>query len=320
MLPAGLEILAVPAFALGIILLYKGSDILVSGTVKTAAQLGVSALIVSVLLVGFGTSSPEFAISAGAAVQQNPDISLGNIIGSCIANLMLVLGIAAIIKPIKIKKGIVRRELPILLGATVVLLIWSFFGLLDEYHIIGGITFLIMFAAFVAFFIHCAHKERDNNKKHESGKTGKNIMFIILGIIGVVAGAELLIISSVTIATILDISPFIIALSMVAVGTSLPELVVSAVASRKGESDIAIGNVLGSNVFNILLILGFAALFIPLKAIASLDHILILLLITIIMVPICITKRGISRVEGVIMLAIYAVFMWYIFTGYTLFA
>ena len=320
MLPSGLELLAIPAFIGGVFLLYKGSDILVSGTVKTAAQLGVSALIISVLLVGFGTSAPEFAISVGAAAQQNSAISLGNIIGSCIANLLLVLGIAAIIKPIKVKKGIIKREMPIMLGATVVLLVWSYFGLLDEpYNQIGGISFLIMFAAFVGFFIHCAHKERDNDKKIDTGKTSKNIAFIILGIAGVVIGAELLIISSVTIATILEISPFIIAVSMVAVGTSLPELVVSAMAAYKGESDVAVGNVLGSNVFNILLILGFAALFIPLNAIASFDHILIMLLVTIILVPICFTKRGISRPEGVMMLAGYGAFIWYIFVGHTFF-
>ena len=319
MLPSGLELLAIPIFIGGVFLLYKGSDILVSGTVKTAAQLGVSALIISVLLVGFGTSSPEFAISVGAAAQQNSAISLGNIIGSCIANLLLVLGIAAIIKPIKVQKGIIKREMPIMLGATVVLLVWSYFGLLDTHHIIGGITFLIMFAAFVAFFIYCARKERDNDKKIDTGKTSKNIAFILLGIVGVVIGAELLIVSSVTIATILEISPFVIALSMVAIGTSLPELVVSAMASRKGEADVAIGNVLGSNVFNILLILGFAALFIELNAKGSLDHTIILLLVTLIVIPIFYTKRGISRLEGVFMLGIYGAFIWYIFVGHTFF-
>jgi cation:H+ antiporter len=320
MLPSGLELLAIPAFIGGVLLLYKGSDILVDGTVKTAAQLGVSALIISVLLVGFGTSSPEFAISVGAAAQNNSDISLGNIIGSCVANLLLVLGIAAIIKPIKVKKGIIKREVPIMMGATVVLLIWSYFSLLDDYHLIGGITFLIMFAAFVLFFVHCARKERDNNKKYDPGKTGKNIMFIILGIAGVVVGAWLLIESSVTIAELLGIPAFIIALSIVAIGTSLPELVVSAMASYKGESDIAVGNVLGSNVFNILLILGFAALFIPLNATESLDHTIILLLVTLVMVPICCTKRGISRVEGIFMLVIYSVFIWYIFWGHEIIA
>ena len=312
----GLELLAIPAFIGGVLLLYKGSDILVDGTVKTATQLGVSALIISVLFVGFGTSAPEFAISVGAAAQNkvtSADISLGNIIGSCIANLLLVLGIASIIKPIKIKGGIIKREIPIMIGATIILFIWSYFGLLDvHYHIIGGISFLILFALFIGFFIYCAKKERSINKKYKKGKTWKNIIFIILGISAVIFGAYLLIESAVTIAYILSIPTFIIAISMVAVGTSLPELVVSAMAAYKGESDVAVGNVLGSNVFNILLILGFAALFIPLNAIKSLDSILILLGISLLIVPICFTQNIISRKEGLLMLVIYIVFIWYL--------
>jgi cation:H+ antiporter len=313
MFPTGLEILAIPAFIGGVILLYKGSDILVDGTVKTAAQLGVTALIISVLLVGFGTSSPEFAISIGAAIQGNSDISLGNIIGSCIANLLLVLGISSIIRPIKIQRCIIQRELPIMLGATAVLLFATVFCLLDECHILGGILFLILFVAFVWFFIQCAKSERDVDKKYDAGKTSKNLILIFLGIIGVIIGAWLLIESSVTIAWLLGVPEFIIAMSMVAIGTSLPELVVSAVAAYKGHSDIAIGNVLGSNVFNILLILGFAALFIPLNAIASLNHIFILLAVTLVMVPILWSGYTISRKEGIVMLVIYGVFIWYIF-------
>ena len=165
MMPVGLELLAIPIFLIGVILLWKGSDVLVDGTSKTAAQLGISTLIISVILVGFGTSAPEFAISVGAAVQNNPDssagISLGNIIGSCVANLLLVLGISAIIRPIKIKKGIMKREVPIMLGVTIVLLVVSVFGLLDGYHHIGGIFFLILFAVFILYFVRCARKERD---------------------------------------------------------------------------------------------------------------------------------------------------------------
>jgi cation:H+ antiporter len=321
MFPCGLEILAIPAFILGIILLYKGSDILVDGTVKTAAQLGISALIISVLLVGFGTSSPEFAISVGAAAQNNPDsasISLGNIIGSCVANILLVLGISAIIRPIKIKTGIIKREAPILLAATIILFVFSYFSLLDDYHIIGGILFLIFFAIFVYFFICCAKKEREILRTYEKGKTRRNILFIMLGIIGVVVGAWLLIESSVTIAGLLGVPTFFIAISMVAVGTSLPELVVSAMAAYKDESDIAVGNVLGSNVFNILLILGAAALFIPLAAVSSVDHMLILLGVTLFMFPILITGHKISRLEGVIMLIFYGIFIWYSFIGRSL--
>lgn len=312
-------ILALPAFIIGVILLWKGSDILVDGTSKTAAQLGISALIISVILVGFGTSAPEFAISVGAAYQNNSEISLGNIIGSCVANLLLVLGVASIIRPIKIKKSIIKREVPIMLGATVILLGASFFGLLDKYHLIGGIIFLIFFVLFVYYFVRCAKKERDNSNKYNKGKTIKNILFIFLGIIGVIAGAWLLIESAVVIADFLGIPTFIIAVSIVAVGTSVPELVVSSMAAYKKESDIAIGNVLGSNVFNILMILGVAALFIPLKADIpqSIAHLLILLAVTLMMFPILYTGHSISRKEGVFMLAIYSVFMWYTFFGYT---
>lgn len=306
-------ILALPAFILAVILLYKGSDILVDGTSRTAAHLGVSSLIISVILVGFGTSSPEFAISVGAAIQNNSDISLGNIIGSCVANLLLVLGIASVVKPIKIKKGIIRREMPIMLGATFILLISSILGLLDEFHYFGGVLFLILFAAFVFYFIRCAKKERDNNKQINTGKTTKNILFMVLGIVGVVAGAWLLIDSSIAIADFLGIPTFIIALSMVAVGTSIPELVVSTMAAYKNESDIAVGNVLGSNVFNILLILGFAALFIPLKATESITHLGILLGINLLMFPILYSGVSISRREGVLMLILYSIFIWYIF-------
>ena len=320
MIPEGLEILALPVLIIGVLLLWKGSDILVDGTSKTAVHLGISALIVSVILVGFGTSAPEFAISVGAAAQNNSDISLGNIIGSCVANLMLVLGVAAIIRPIKIKKGIMKREFPIMLGATIVLLVSSFLGLLDSYRWIGGVLFLVLFASFVGYFVICARKERDSRKKIDTGKTSKNLFFIVLGIIGVIAGALLLIESAVTIAEVLQINPFIIAISMVAIGTSVPELMVSSMASYKKESDIAIGNVLGSNVFNIFLILGFAALFIPLKAIDFLPHLWILLAVSLVMFPILYTGNIISRKEGAFMLIIYSIFIWYSFLGYTLFS
>ena len=181
--------LALPAFIIGVVFLYKGSDILVDGTSKTAIRLGISSLIISVILVGFGTSAPEFAISVGADVQNEADISIGNIIGSCIANLLLVLGISAIIRPISVNKSIFKREMLIMLGATILLFVSSFFGLLDKYHLIGGVVFVILFASFILYFIKCAKKERDNNKKNNQGSIQKNILFIILGITGVVAGA-----------------------------------------------------------------------------------------------------------------------------------
>jgi cation:H+ antiporter len=313
--------IAIPAFIIGVVLLWKGSDALVDGTSKTAVQLGISSLIISVVVVGFGTSAPEFAVSIGAAINNNSDISFGNIIGSCVANLLLVLGLSACIRPIKIKPRIVRREYLLVCGATFILLLSSYLGLLDSYRIFGGFIFLILFVAFITYFIICAKKERDKKKKMDRGKTQKNIILMILGIIGVIIGAWLIITSSIIIAEFLGISTFIIALSMVAVGTSIPELVVSSMAAYKQKSDIAVGNVLGSNVFNILLILGFAALFIPLNANTSESILLlwILLIITISIFPILYTKNIISRKQGIFMLSIYFVFIWYIFFGYTLF-
>lgn len=314
-------ILALPAFVIGIILLWKGSDVLVDGTSKTAVQFGISSLLISVIIVGFGTSAPEFAVSIGAAIQNNSDISLGNIIGSCVANLLLVLGVSAFVKPIKIKPSIVRREYLLVLGATIILLIFSYLDLLDTHRLIGGVFFIILFTAFIVYFIICAKNERNNKNKIDVDKTQKNLILMIIGIVGVIIGAWLLINSSITIAKYLGISQFIIALSIVAIGTSIPELVVSSMATYRQESDIAVGNVLGSNVFNILLILGFAAFFIPLKAniLESYTHLWILFAVTLVMFPILYTRNSISRKEGVFMLAIYAVFIWYIFFGYNLF-
>ncbi len=311
MLSIGLAILA---FIVGIIFLYKCSDILVDGTSKTAAQLGISSLIISVIVVAFGTSAPEFAISVSAAFQSHADISMGNIIGSCVANLLLVLGVSAIIRPIKVKKTIIKREMPIIIGVTIVLLLSSFFGLLDTHRLIGGAIFLVLFAVFIVYFIRCAKKERNNDvEKYESGKTLKNIIFIILGIAGVVVGALLLIESALSIADFFGIPEMIIALSMVAVGTSLPELVVSAMAAYKNESDIAVGNVIGSNVFNIFLILGASALLIPLNAVNSIGNLLILMVVTLVMFPVLYTGHVISRKEGVFLLVLYLFFICYIF-------
>jgi len=311
MLSIGLAILA---FIVGVIFLYKCSDILVDGTSKTAAQLGISSLIISVIVVAFGTSAPEFAISVGAAFQSHADISMRNIIGSCIANLLLVIGVIAIIRPIKVKKTIIKREMPIIIGVTIILLLSSFFGLLDTHHLIGGVIFLVLFAVFIVYFIQCAKKERNNDvEKYESGKTLKNIIFIILGITGVVVGAWLLIESALSIADFFGIPEMIIALSMVAVGTSLPELVVSAMAAYKNESDIAVGNVIGSNVFNIFLILGASALLIPLNAVNSIFNLLILMVVTLVMFPILYTGHVISRKEGAFLLTLYLFFICYIF-------
>ena len=305
--------LAVLGFFAGVFVLYQSSDALVKGTSNTAAYLGVSPLIISLLIVAFGTSAPEFSVSVGAAVQGEAEISLGNIIGSCVANLLLVVGFSAFIKPITISRGIIRREMPILSAATLTLILFSFFGLFDEHHLIGGLSFLFFFFLFVFYFYRCAKKERVTPTLFDADETKKNIFFIIAGIIGVIFGAWLLIESSKSIAIFMGIPTFVIAISLVAVGTSLPELVVSTVAAYRKESDISIGNVLGSNVFNIFFILGVSAVFSPLDAKLSLPSLLFLTLITLLMFPIIYTGYKISRGEGLFLLGAYTVFIWYVY-------
>lgn len=311
MLSIGLAILA---FTIGVLLLFKGSDVLVKGTSKTAAQLGVSSLIISVIVVAFGTSAPEFAISVGAAFQGLADISLGNIVGSCIANLLLVLGVSALIRPVKLNKTIIKREMPIVVVATIVLILFSYFNLLDSFRVLGGLIFLILFVIFVVYFYRCAKHERIKKfEEYTANSNLKNIFLIFLGITGVILGAWFLIESALTIAKYLGIPEMIIALSMVAIGTSLPELVVSAMASFKGESDIAVGNVLGSNVFNIFLILGTSALLIPLDAMESITNLTILVAVTIIVFPMLYSGKVISRIEGIFLLLFYSIFIIFIY-------
>lgn len=297
-------------FIAGIGLLYKCSDILVEGTSKVALRIGISSLIISLTIVAYGTSAPEFATSALASYRAHSSLSLGNILGSCLANLLLVLGISAVIKPLSVNLGIVKRELPILLVSTVLLLMLSIRGNLDA---LSGLVMLCAFAIYLVFFMEMAKKERKRRIKFiESNRDGmlKYVLFIIFGLIGVVVGAQLLVDSAVYLANILGVPEFLIAISMIAVGTSLPELAVSATASLKGESDISIGNLIGSNVFNILLILGVCSfisiIHIDLKSMLSE---LFLLFVTLIMFPIFYTKRKVSRAEGALLLAIYAVYL-----------
>jgi len=297
-------------FAAGIGLLYKCSDILVEGTSKVALRMGVSSLIISLTIVAYGTSAPEFATSALASYKAHSSLSLGNVLGSCLANLLLVLGISAVMRPISVNLGIVKRELPILLVSTILLLLLSIRGNLD---MLSGLVMLCAFALYLIFFIRMAKKERERKVKFiGNNRNGmlKYVLFIIFGLIGVVVGAQLLVDSAVYFANIFGVPEFLIAISMIAVGTSLPELAVSATASLKGESDISLGNLIGSNVFNILLILGvcscISAIHIDLKSILSE---LFLLAVTIAMFPIFYTKGRVSRAEGALLLVVYAVYL-----------
>jgi cation:H+ antiporter len=304
---------AIPLFIIGLILLTKGSDILVDGTTKTALYFGIPVFIISALLIGFGTSAPELAVSVGAGIGNNPGISLGNIVGSCIANILLVLGIGAIINPIKLNIGGIKKESILILLSSIILLIFAALGLLDKYHQIGGALFLLIFIGAIYVYILSAKKQKQKMDAKGIKKIQKNILLILLGIISVIFGAWLLIESTISIAKTLGIPSFFIALSVVAIGTSLPELIVTITASRKNQSDITIGNIIGSNMFNILLILGLSSLLIPLNAYNEIDKIILLLITTIIIFPFLYTKRILTRKVGILFLMGYIIFISYSF-------
>lgn len=304
---------AVPLFIIGIILLTKGSDVLVDGTTKIALYFGIPLFIISAVIIGFGTSAPELAVSVGAGLGNNAGISLGNIVGSCIANILLILGIGAIIKPIKINIVGIKKESIIVLLSSTILLVFASISLLDKYHIIGGIIFILIFIGALYIYILGAKQQKQKLDIKNIQKLQKNILLIILGIISVIFGAWLLIESTISIATTLSIPPFFIALSVVAVGTSLPELIVTITASRKDKSDITLGNILGSNMFNIFLILGLSALLIPLNANNEIDKIIILFLTTMCVFPFLYTGHTLTRKVGIFFLIGYAIFICYSF-------
>ena len=298
-------------FIVSTILLYKGSDILIIGTSKTAARIGVSSLIISLTIVAYGTSAPELTTSTIAAIHSHPLLSLGNVIGSCFANLLLVLGISAIVKPISVSKTIIRREVPILLLVVALFTSLSYFGLLN---VIGGTILIISFVLYILFFLRIAHMERDNNNIEKDGNLRRNVAFIIFGIIGVVVGAELLVDSAVFFARWFGVSEMVIAVSMVAIGTSIPELVVSSMASNREEGDISIGNLIGSNIFNILLIMGIVSIITEVAVdFRALMSMVLLFFVTLFLVPIFYTGKRISRIEGVFLVAIYCVYIWFVF-------
>jgi len=257
-------------FIIGFFLLIKGADLLVDGSASIAKKLKISSIVIGLTIVAFGTSAPEFIVNVFASVQGNSEIAVGNILGSNIANILLILGISAIIYPITAKKNTVLKEIPLSLLAAVVL------GLMANDMIIDGAGFsgitridgFILLSFFIIFMYYTfGITKSDEDIVEEEIKVfsySKAIIFILLGLAGLVIGGKWIVDGAIKIAEILNISQSLIGLTIVAIGTSLPELATSAIAAYKKQSDIAIGNVVGSNIFNIFWILGVSAIIRPL--------------------------------------------------------
>lgn len=259
-------------FVLGFILLIKGADLLVAGASSLANRLGISALVIGLTVVSFGTSAPELIVNLLASIQGDTDIAIGNIIGSNIANILLILGISAIIYPLAVQKGTVWKEIPFALLAVLVVLVLandSFFdgSLTSALTRIDGFILIGFFAVFLYYIFSIARQPSNENQVDEQVaqySTGKSVLMVSGGLVGLVVGGKWIVDGAVSIATQFGVSEALIGLTVVAVGTSLPELATSAVAAYKKNVDIAVGNIVGSNIFNIFWILGISATITPL--------------------------------------------------------
>ena len=294
----------------GFVLLIKGADLFVDGASSVAAKLKVPSLIIGLTVVSIGTSLPEAAVSVSASLSGNNSISLGNVIGSNIFNLLMVVGVSSAILPIVTDRDMLKRDMPINIGITVLLGILLFDGNLSR---LEALLLLLLLVAYMFLLIRSDLKNRVEAEETKVLSWAKSIVFIVLGMAAIIGGGQLVVNSAKTIAMALGMSETLVGLTVVAIGTSLPELVTSVVAARKGDSGIAMGNVIGSNLFNILFILGMAGVIKPLTADAAffIDT-GILLGISALMLLFAFTKRKISRVEGITCVLIYVAYTAYI--------
>ena len=294
----------------GFILLIKGADFFVDGASSTAKLLKVPSVIIGLTIVAMGTSAPEAAVSISAGLSGSSDIALSNVIGSNIFNLLIVVGVSAIICPMKTEKVILRRDIWWSLGAAVATLI-----MMTDMKISGaeGILLLGGMAAYIAVLVFDARKKRDEGDEVKAMSPLKSIIYIVGGLAAIIIGGDLVVDSACDIAAAFGMSEALIGLTIVAAGTSLPELVTSIVAAKKGDSGLALGNVVGSNIFNILFILGSASALTTINVAPELFiDTAILIAVTLLMYFLCRSKDKTSRGEGALCMLVYAAYMAYI--------
>lgn len=298
---------------LGFVLLIKGADFFVEGSSSVAKLLRVPSVIIGLTIVAFGTSAPEAAVSITAAIAQKNEIAVGNVIGSNIFNLLIVIGACAVIAPTPIDKKILFKDYPFSMVITAVLLLVM---LLDmKMGLIDGVILLLFFAYFLFRTVQHALRNRTENEGEEVKALSPflSVVYILGGLVAIVIGGDLVVDSASEIATVFGLSQTLIGLTIVAMGTSLPELVTSLVAAKKGENGLALGNVVGSNIFNILFVLAMSCSIssIPVQM-ESIYDLVVLLVASAVTWVFCKTKFTVNRIEGSSMIAIYAAYMVYI--------
>lgn len=307
----------------GLVLLVGGAEFMVRGAARLASAVGISPLVVGLTVVAFGTSSPELAVSVMSAFKGGADLALGNVVGSNIFNVLLILGLSAVIVPLVVAQQLVRFDVPVMIGVSVLLFVVGLDGNIGR---LDGVLLFSGVIAYTIFLIRQSRKEGSAEVKAEyedefgggkgSGSLMKNLGLVILGFGGLMVGSNWLVESAVTIARAFGISELVIGLTIVAAGTSMPEVATSVVAALRGERDIAVGNVVGSNIFNILCVLGFSSIVAPsginVSAAALHFDIPVMIGVAVACLPVFFAGYQITRVNGVVFLAFFAGYMVYL--------
>lgn len=313
----------------GLVLLVAGAEVLVRGAAKLAAQFGIPPLIIGLTVVAFGTSAPETAVSVQAALDGSGDLAIGNVVGSNIANVLLILGLTALIAPLIVSRQLIRLDVPIMIGASLLTFGLAWDGSLSR---LDGALLFAGILAYTAFLIYNARKDKGGEDDEFAKEFGLdeapkpyawaiNLGLIIAGLVLLVTGSNFLVEGAVTLARALGISELVIGLTVVAVGTSLPELATSILAAFKGERDIAVGNIVGSNIFNLLCVLGLASLVSPAAISVSPNALAfdfpVMIAVAVACLPIFFAGYRINRWEGLLFLAYYVAYTLYLILSST---
>lgn len=297
---------------LGFILLIKGADFFVDGASSTAENFKISKMLIGLTIIAFGTSAPEFAVSMSALASGNTDMVLGNVIGSCILNILLILGIAALIRPIRIQHNTIRKELPLCIMISLLLVVLFLDvplagGAVNQITRADALVILLFFCVFLYYLVSLARQKKEKDDGKPQFPLGKSLLLVLLGLAGIVIGSNFVVDNASAIAEAVGMSERVISLTVIAFGTSLPELVTTVVAARKGEQELAVGNIIGSNIFNICVVLGIpVALFGTLTPVEfQMIDLVMLIVSAVVLFVFAATTKKINRYEAAIMLMLF---------------
>ena len=310
-------VLVLVFLVIGFVFLIKGADFFVEGSSSIARKLKVPSIIIGLTIVAMGTSLPETAVSVTASLAHNNELAVSNVVGSNIFNLMFVVGVCAVITPIMVQRETITRDIPLSIICALLLLGLGYLAIGDKHKMIlghlDGIIFLVLFTAYIVVMIRTASIEEAEKSTQKLLSYPKSILCIVGGAAAIAFGGDLTVDAASRIAIDLGMSQTLVGLTIVSIGTSLPELVTSLVAARKNEIDMAVGNAVGSNIFNILMVLGIAASISPVALITvNLIDILVLIGFSILVLVYAITNRKVTRTEGASMVCLYLIYTIYI--------